>query len=129
MHGRYLLDTNVVIGVLNRNIDLEPRRGTRIEILLCLTVVGELLFGAAKSKQYEANRQRVERLLEICPVIPQDLETARCYGELKARLQQMGQPIPENDIWIAACALQHDLILATNDHHFDRIEDLRVEAW
>ena len=49
MNGRYLLDTNVAIQVLNGQLDLESRSGRGIKLFLCLTVIGELFFGAAKS--------------------------------------------------------------------------------
>ncbi len=129
MNGRYLLDTNVAIRMLNQEVDLESRRGSGIEVLLCLTVVGELLFGAAKSARSEVNRERVERLVDLCSLLPHDLRTAEHYGALKAQLQRMGRPIPENDIWIAASALQHNLILATRDRHFDQVESLQIDAW
>jgi tRNA(fMet)-specific endonuclease VapC len=51
------------------------------------------------------------------------------YGELKAVLRDRGTPIPENDLWIAAIARQHDTPLVTRDVHFDAIPGLRVERW
>ncbi len=94
-----------------------------------MTVVGELLFGAEKSDQPEANRSLVERLIDVCPVVPQNVDTARLYGSVKKRLQQKGRPIPENDIWIAAAALQYGLTVATDDAHFAQVEDLAIESW
>jgi tRNA(fMet)-specific endonuclease VapC len=129
MSGSYLLDTNIAIGVLNQEIDLAARRGRGIEALLCWTVVGELFFGVERSAHPKANRRRVERLVELCPVLPHDLDTARHYGRLKAALRQRGTPIPENDLWIAASALRHRLVLATRDRHFDHVEQLRVDSW
>lgn len=129
MSGRYLLDTNVAIRILNQEVDLEARRSSGLEAYLSLTVVGELLFGAEKSSAPAANRAKVDRLIGLCPVAPQDLATARRYGVLKASLLGKGRPIPENDLWIAACALQHGLILATRDHHFEQVEGLAVEPW
>ena len=129
MSGKYLLDTNVAIRILNSELDLEARRGNGAEAFLCLTVVGELYFGAEKSGRPEANRSRIDRLIELCPVVSQSLDTARFYGLTKKRLQEEGRPIPENDIWIAAAALQHGLAVATGDPHFDHVEDLSVEAW
>ncbi len=38
-------------------------------------------------------------------------------------------PIPENDIWIAATARQHNLILVTRDTHFQHVSNLQIEAW
>ncbi len=51
------------------------------------------------------------------------------YGEIKDRLRKKGRPIPENDIWIAAIAFQHDLILISRDEHFREVEDLKLEEW
>ena len=65
MSGRYLLDTNVAIRILNSELDLEGRRGNGAEALLCLTVVGELYFDAEKSGRPEANRSRVDQLIEL----------------------------------------------------------------
>jgi len=58
-----------------------------------------------------------------------DAETARRYGEIKFGLQQKGRPISENDIWIAAIAVQHELTLASRDGHFAEVEGLQVEVW
>ncbi len=129
MSGKYLLDTSVAIRVLNQKVDLQARRGLGLEIFVCPTVVGELVFGAEKSSNSEANRVRIDRLIELCPVVPQDLDTAYRYGAAKATLQRMGLPIPENDLWIAACALRHGLILVARDRHFGYVDGLQVEDW
>jgi tRNA(fMet)-specific endonuclease VapC len=129
MSGRYLLDTNVAIRILNNELDLEARRGEEPEAFLSVTVVGELFFGAEKSGRPEANKARVDRLIELCPLVPHNLDTARHYGEVKKRLQEQGRPIPENDIWIAAAALQHGLTVVTGDPHFKHVEGLLVESW
>ena len=59
-----------------------------------------------------------------------DSETGRFYGEIKACLHDRGRPLPENDIWLAAIANQHRLMLATRDKkHFAEIEGLNWEVW
>lgn len=58
-----------------------------------------------------------------------DLDTAREYGVIKNALREKGRLIPENDIWIAAIARQHDLTLVTRDEHFKEIKHLKVEMW
>jgi tRNA(fMet)-specific endonuclease VapC len=63
------------------------------------------------------------------PILVSDATTARIYGSVKNALRIKGQPIPENDMWIAALAIQHDLTLLTRDAHFDRIENARIEQW
>lgn len=59
-------------------------------------------------------------------VIGVDEETAERYGELFARLHAKGTPIPTNDIWIAATAIQHGLDLFTYDRHFRNVDGLTV---
>lgn len=54
---------------------------------------------------------------------------ARHYGEIKAQLRRKGNPIPENDIWIAATAMEHDPTVLTGDKHFEIIEVLKLELW
>ena len=44
-------------------------------------------------------------------------------------MQLKGHPIPENDLWIAAIALEHDLVVAMQDAHFVEIDNLKVEMW
>jgi tRNA(fMet)-specific endonuclease VapC len=57
------------------------------------------------------------------------MEVAREYGRLRQRLRTKGRPLPENDIWIAATAKHHELVLVTRDRHFGDVDDLLVEAW
>lgn len=127
--GRYLLDTNAAVAVLNDKIDLERRLGGWLDTFLSTTVLGELFFGAEKSSRVEANFIQIRRLMRLCTVLVCDEETARHYGSIKLRLRQRGRPIPENDIWIAASALQHGLALVTRDGHFGYVDDLITESW
>jgi predicted nucleic acid-binding protein len=55
--------------------------------------------------------------------------TTREYGRIKAELARAGAPIPENDVWIAALAIEHGLPLATCDAHFSRVSGLTVLDW
>ncbi|GAC1453024.1 MAG: hypothetical protein PVSMB4_13700 [Ktedonobacterales bacterium] len=55
--------------------------------------------------------------------------TAHIYGQIKQDLKLSGRTIPDNDLWIAATALQYDVTLAARDAHFDWITGLRVEQW
>jgi len=75
------------------------------------------------------NLARVDDFAINNVVLACDTETARRYGEIKELLRARGRPIPENDIWMAAIALQHDLILVTRDAHFEAVDKLRLAAW
>ena len=91
--------------------------------------MGELYFGAHKSARATKNSARIDELASNTVVLSCDIETARHYGEVKNALRINGHPIPENDIWIAAVAFQHDLALATRDIHFEEIENLKTVTW
>lgn len=58
-----------------------------------------------------------------------DLETAYRYGEVKNKLRFKGKTLPENDMWIAAIALQYNLTLVTRDAHFREVENLQIVTW
>ncbi len=94
-----------------------------------IIVLGELRFGARKSGRVEENLRKIEAFAAASDVLPCDEATARLHGDVKADLRRKGRPIPENDIWISATALQHDLTIATRDPHFDHVEGLRTERW
>jgi len=68
-------------------------------------------------------------LIDQCEIIPIDRKTAEIYGRIRAELQRKGKPIPENDIWIAAVAQQHQMTLITNDRHFIDIEKIKLATW
>ena len=82
--------------------------------------------GTTRSKE---NLARIEDLASSSVILGCDTETARIYGEVKNALRIKGHPIPENDIWIAAIAVQHNLTLISRDAHFSEIEGLKLEAW
>jgi tRNA(fMet)-specific endonuclease VapC len=51
-------------------------------------------------------------------------QTAEHYARLFVQLKRAGTPIPDNDLWIAALALEHDLTVVTRDQHFQHIPQL-----
>jgi predicted nucleic acid-binding protein len=93
--------------------------------------VGELTFGICKApREHQARlRQRTQEMLarfhSILDVTPPVAET---YGTIVAQVPP-GQHIGQNDYWIAAIAVTHDLVLITNDPDFDRVPGLRKENW
>ena len=98
-------------------------------LFLASPTVGELYYGAQKSDKVTENLNRINIFVEEHTFLSCDLETAQWYGIIKERLQRKGRPIPNNDIWIAAIAMQHGLILVTRDAHFDEVESLQTERW
>jgi tRNA(fMet)-specific endonuclease VapC len=126
MNGNFLLDTNIVIAVMNHEIT-KPDKAKKI--FVPSIVIGELYFGAYKSQQVAKNLVQLNNFLIESVVLNCDALTAKCYGEIKNELRVKGKPIPENDIWIAAVAKQYSLTLVSRDSHFQEINDLNLEAW
>jgi len=129
MNGKYLLDTNILIALFANDANVQAELGQASEVLIPSIVFGELYYGARKSGRVEANIQRVEALSFQSAILNCDEETARHYALIKHDLRLKGKPIPENDIWIAALAGQHHLILVTRDAHFQEVQKLTIEIW
>jgi tRNA(fMet)-specific endonuclease VapC len=129
MNGKYLLDTNIVIGLFGKNFEIIEKISHAAEIYVSCMVIGELCYGAEKSRRSEENLERIDDFAHSNIILKCDGNTARYYGTTKDKLRKKGRPIPENDIWIAATALQHDLILITRDEHFKEVENLKTEKW
>lgn len=126
---RFLLDTNIVIALFAQEAGVLQQLSQAAGIFLPCIVLGELYYGARKSGRVEANVQRVDEFASQNVVLNCDAETAQQYGIIREGLRAKGKPLPENDIWIAALALQHNLILVSRDAHFSEIESLAVVAW
>lgn len=129
MSGRYLLDTNILIGLLENEPGLRDTVEGAPQVFIPAVAAGELYFGAAKSGRPESNRERIDRFLVGRRVLACDLGVASEYGRLRSFLRSRGKPLPENDVWIAAVALRHSLTLATRDHRFDEVPSLSTVEW
>ena len=129
MSGNYLLDTNIVSAMLDADPAVTSRNVAGTVFYLPSRVVGELYFGAENSGRPAENVRRLESFLASSTVVPTDADTGRWYGRLKADLRRNGTPIPENDVWITAAALQHQMSLVTRDAHFAVVIGLQTIAW
>lgn len=87
------------------------------------------MFRRTKVGTVKANLARIDEFAAHNVVLGCNAETARHYGEIGNTLRLKGRPLPENDIWIAAIALQHDLTLVTRDTHFNEIDGFKVVVW
>ena len=129
MPGKILLDTTIIIALFNANQGVISAISDIQEIFTPSIAVGELFYGAIKSGQAERNLAKIRDFAQANTVIPITAQTGEAYGRVKNRLRERGRPIPENDIRIAALALQHGLDLATRDAHFGEVEGLRFQQW
>lgn len=123
---RVILDTS-------RYIDFcrgEPKAVEKIrlaeEIFLPFVVVGELRAGFRCGSRGAENEKILTRFLNSprVEVLYADDQTTHHYANLFFQLRRQGTPIPTNDLWIAALAAQHDLLLCCRDSHFDNLPQI-----
>lgn len=123
-----MLDTNAYVAFKRGEEETLAilRRAERL--LLPAVVLGELLAGFAAGDKEAANREELARFLESPRVdgVAVTDATADHYALVFAGLRRKGRPIPSNDLWIAASALEHGAALLTQDAHFAEVEGLRV---
>ena len=117
--GLHLLDTSAVI-LLARS-----RQAAASGALVGFATLGELAVGIARARDSRREGERVRAALGASRVLLPTLRTVRHYGETVAALQRLGQPIPVNDVWNAALALEHDVPLLADDDHFNRVPGLK----
>jgi tRNA(fMet)-specific endonuclease VapC len=129
MSGKYLLDTNIIIALFAAESSIIDNLTQANEVFIPSIAVGELYYGARKSGRPQKNLERIEEFVVNNRIIECDANTARQYGDVKDRLRIKGRPLPENDVWIAALALQYGLILVTRDAHFQEVESLQTLSW
>lgn len=93
---------------------------------MCPVVVGELFAGFRKGSRESYNRTVFQKFLATprVTVLAISIETAEFYCLIFEQLRSQGTPIPVNDIWIAACGMEHGAHLATMDNHFKQITGL-----
>ena len=129
---RFLLDTNIVSDLVRhphgRSADRIAEVGEQ-HICTSIIVAAELRYGAAKKGSSRLTAQ-LEAVLDALDVLVLEAPDDIVYGELRARLEQAGQPMGGNDLLIAAhaVALGHTVV-TDNEREFSRIDDLRVENW
>lgn len=127
----YLLDTNHVTHLLAKNEHLESRiRSAReARFSISITVLGELYFAVYASQRRDQNLKNLRSFLRDTIVRPFDEAEAEEFGKIQAEQKNKGRPIPPTDTQIAAVCRIHDLILLSDDYHFQFVDNLHVENW
>ena len=125
----FLLDTNIIIALFGAAQDLKWQLSYDLQYWVPCVVVGELIYGAHYSAEIRQNLSEIEAFIESMRIAICDGETAQYFGRMKGDLRRRGKMIPDNDIWIAAIAMQRQLTLLTRDRHFDSVQGLAFEAW
>ncbi len=125
-----LLDTNIVIEVFDGNKAIADKISKLKKFYISSIVLGELYVGINRVAHKSKHLKKLTSFLQLCTVLDIDSETAEYFGEVTAALFKKGKPIPTNDIWIAATAMQHGLTLVSRDNHFTEIDQVGlISSW
>ena len=124
-----ILDTNAVSALLDGEAAVEAVIGAAENVAIPVVVIGEYRFGILQSHRRENYETIFAKLIARTRILNITEITASRYAQVRLDLKRAGTPIPENDLWIAALARQHDFTVLSRDRHFDRVEGLRRIGW
>jgi tRNA(fMet)-specific endonuclease VapC len=123
---RVALDTNRITDLFRGDLELAEQLSTAEEVWIPLVSLGEIKAGFHGGTRQRRNEGLLNRLLAkpTVGVLLPGRETAEHYARLFVQLKRAGTPVPDNDLWIAAQVIEHDLVLITRDRHFSQIPQL-----
>lgn len=125
---KILLDTNAYTKLLRGDKQVLEVLGNADSIFMPVVVLGELLAGFRGGTKETKNRKLLDGFLmkPRVEVVPISQDTAEIFAEIKYGLTRAGTPLPINDIWIAACAIEVGAVIVSYDDHFLKIPKVRI---
>ena len=124
-----ILDTNALSAFVDGDTGVGDILRRQERAAIPVIVLGEFRYGIAQSKHRSSYETWLESHLLHFEILPVTDETAVAYAALRVALKRAGRPIPANDAWIAALALQHRLPVLSRDEHFDAVPGLDRKGW
>ena len=123
---RILLDSNAYTLMTRGNQAVLQIVSEAEEVLMSAIVMGELMHGFFYGARLEHNMGILRSFVDNSRVTTIDVTpvTADRYGRIAAALWAKGRPIPTNDMWIAAHAMETGAELISADHHFEQVDGL-----
>ena len=125
---RILLDSDAYSQLIRGDQQVAEIVRTAEEVLLSAIVMGELLYGFRRGSRYKRNVAELRSFLEnhYVTFVPVGPTTADRYSRIATSLRAKGRPIPTNDMWIAAHAMETGADLVSADRHFEAVDGI---AW
>ena len=129
--NRILLDTNAYTAFLTGDERVLNALTEAETAFLSAIVIGELYAGFCGGNRLKENKALLARFLQKSNVRVLDVtaETGEVFGQIKNALQKAGTPIPLNDVWLAAQAMETGSVIVSFDAHFDQVSGLRRWIW
>lgn len=121
-----LMDTNGYAAYKNGQAEAVAILQLAEQIGLSVIVLGELLAGFASGSRNKQNRKELSDFLcsPRVRILMIDDQTTEYYARIFQQLKKDGRPIPTNDLWIAATAMQHAYSLFSFDKHFNSVSNI-----
>ena len=125
---KLLLDSNAYSAFMRGNRQVLDLVRTAEEVLFSAIVVGEQLFGFRQGTRFERNLEELRSFLQrpYVSLVPVGPVTSDRYSRIMTSLKAQGRPIPTNDVWIAAHAMETGADLVSADSHFEYVDGI---AW
>ena len=125
---RILLDSNAYSRLMRGDERTSAAVRGATGILMSAVVIGELLYGFRNGSRFERNVAGLRSFLDnpYVSLVPVGPVTADRYSRIAAALRAKGRPIPTNDVWIAAHAMETGADLLSADRHFEAVDGI---AW
>jgi len=124
-----ILDTNALSAFVDGDNKILKIISRQPELALPVIVLGEYLYGIRQSRLRIRYEEWLRTNLDLFDLLSVGRSTANFYAEIRTELRNSRQPIPSNDIWIAALAREHRFPIVTRDGHFQSVDGLRILAW
>lgn len=125
---KVLLDTNALSALWRGDERVLDALDQADNVLISIVVIGELHAGFRGGTRIRENRMRLSAFLKkpTVRVLELSVETAEIYGQIKDALRRAGTPIPINDVWLSAQAIETGAVLISFDSHFSKVAGVRL---
>jgi tRNA(fMet)-specific endonuclease VapC len=124
-----ILDTNALSAFVDGDAGVGAVLRTQARAAIPVIVLGEFRYGIAESRHRKAYESWLDSQLRHFDILAVTDQTTIAYAALRVALRRSGRPIPANDAWIAALALQHRLPILSRDAHFDVVAGVQRTGW
>ncbi len=124
-----ILDTNAISAFVEGDADLLRVIEAETDLSIPVIVIGEYLFGIQQSRFRTRYERWLDANLPLFDLLNISVATARHYAVIRHELKRAGNPIPSNDIWIAALAREHRMTVVSRDRHFEAVSDVSMLVW
>ncbi len=122
-----LLDTNAYTKLLTGDTSVLNAVASAEVVFMSIFVLGELFAGFKGGSKNVKNRNTLKKFLlkPTVKILNATSETAEIFGAVKNALKKAGTPLPINDVWISAHAMETGSLIITYDQHFKKIPGIR----